>query len=145
MEREMTADVLEGVEVPEAAREFVKRAASAAKERAAHAQVGVEKATAAIERAAASSVVETAKVSRAIQKAVYQEVDAALGGIQKLAAAQSLGDVFQVQSDYFHDRVAATTARAGAIGGYLTELVHQVAKFANGQAAENAQPDAQAI
>ena len=141
----MTNDVLGNVQVPEAAREFVKRAASAAEERAADAQVGVEKVTAAIESAAASSVSEAAKVSRAIQNAVYEEVDAALDGIQKLATTKSFGDVFHVQSDYFHNRVAATAARAGAIGGYLNELVHQAAKFANRTSSESAQLGAQAI
>jgi phasin len=114
MERKMTSDVLGNMEVPEAAREFVKSAASAAKERAADAQVGVEKVTATIETAAASSVSEAAKVSRAIQNAVYEEIDAALNGIQKLATAKSFGEIIHLQSDYLHNRVDVTVARARA-------------------------------
>jgi hypothetical protein len=114
MERKMTSDVLGNMEVPEAAREFVKSAASAAKERAADAQVGVEKVTATIETAAASSVREAAKVSRAIQNAVYEEIDAALNGIQKLATVKSFGEIIHLQSDYLHNRVDVTVARARA-------------------------------
>jgi phasin len=145
MEREMTVDALGNVEVPVAAREFLKRATTAAKERAADAQVGAEKVTAAIENATTVSVTEAAKVSRAIQNAVYEEVDAALDGIDKLAAAKSFGEVFHVQSDYFQNRAAATAARAGAIGGYLSDLVHQAAKFANRTSSDGMQPGAQAI
>jgi phasin len=145
MERKMTSDVLGNMEVPEAAREFVKSAASAAKERAADAQVGVEKVTATIETAAASSVSEAAKVSRAIQNAVYEEIDAALNGIQKLATAKSFGEIIHLQSDYLHNRVDVTVARARAIGGYLSELVHDAANLANRTSSKGARLDTQAI
>jgi hypothetical protein len=141
----MTTDVLGNVEVPVAAREFIKSAASAAKERASSAQVGVEKVTAAIESAAASSVSEAAKVSRAIQNVVYEEIDAALDGIQKLATGKSFGEIIHVQLDYFHNRVDATVARARAIGGYLSELVHETANFANKTSSKGARLDAHAI
>jgi len=132
-------DVLGNMEVPEAAREFVQRATSTAKDRAADAQAGVERVTAAIENAAATSVSEAAKVSRAIQNTVYEEVDAALDGIYKLAAARSLGEVFRLQADYFHGRTTAMATRARAVGGYLSELAHQAAQFANRASAEGTQ------
>jgi phasin len=145
MERKMTTDVPGNMKVPEAAREFIKSAASAAKERAADAQVGVEKVTAAIESAAANSVNEAAKVSRAIQNTVYQEVDAALDGIQKLSTAKSFSEIIHVQSDYFHNRVDAMAARSKAIGEYLSELVHEAAHFANRTSSKGSRLDAQAI
>lgn len=64
------------VEVPEAAREFVKKAAGTAKDRAAEIHTGSEKVTSAIETAVAGSVSETAKISRSIQQAVYEDAQA---------------------------------------------------------------------
>jgi hypothetical protein len=143
MEREMTADP--NVEVPEAAREFVKRTASAAKERAADTRVSVEQVTAAIENAAAGSVNATARIGRAIQNAVYEEVDALLDGIEHLAGAKSFGEAFHMQSDYFHGRVAATAERGWAIVNYVSELVLEAARFANKESSENAQANTQAL
>jgi hypothetical protein len=54
----------QNMEVPEAAREFVKKQAETAKERAADFYAGSEKATDAIESAVAGSVSEVAKISR---------------------------------------------------------------------------------
>src|SRR6516165_7765359 len=78
----------QNVEVPESAREFVKRQASTAKEKAAEAFAGSEKVTAAIESAAADSVSEVAKISRNIQQAIYQDTEAFFAGIDKLASAK---------------------------------------------------------
>jgi hypothetical protein len=75
------------VEVPEAAREFVKKAAGTAKDRAADLHSGSEKVTSAIETAVAGSVSETAKISRNIQQAGYDDAHALLAGIDKLASA----------------------------------------------------------
>ena len=68
----------QNVEVPEVAREWVKKTANSAKERAADAYAGSEKVTAAIETAAADSVSEAAKISRNIQQAIYQDAEALL-------------------------------------------------------------------
>jgi hypothetical protein len=97
MERKMTADV--NMEVPETAREFIKRAATTAKERAADARVSVEQVTAAIESATGDSVRETAKIGRAIQM-----VDALLDGVEHLATAKSFGEVFHMQGALFLER-----------------------------------------
>lgn len=133
------------MEVPKAAREFVKRAATAAKERAADARVGVEEVTAAIENAAGGSVNETAKIGRAIQNAVYEETDALLDGIEHLASAKSFGEAFHIQSDYFHECATATAARGWAIVNYVSELVLEAAKFANKKSSENVPVHAQAV
>ena len=57
---------MQNLEVPEAAREFVKKTAGTAKERAADLYAGSEKATDVIETAVANSVSEAAKISRTI-------------------------------------------------------------------------------
>src|SRR5205823_11071973 len=72
---------VQNLEVPEAAREFVKKSASTAKERAADLHAGSEKVTAVIETAAAGSVSEAAKISRNIQQAIYQDAEAFFTGI----------------------------------------------------------------
>src|SRR5215469_13880737 len=66
----------QNVEVPQAARDFVKKTANSAKERAADAYAGSEKVTAAFETAVADSVSEAAKISRNIQQAIYQDAEA---------------------------------------------------------------------
>ena len=63
---------IQNLEVPEAAREFVKKTANTAKDRAADVYAGSEKVTAAIETAVADSVTEAAKISRNIQQAMYR-------------------------------------------------------------------------
>src|SRR5258708_8168229 len=73
---------LQTMEVPEAARDFVKRTANTAKERAADVYAGSEKVTAAIETAVADSVSEAAQISRNIQQALYQDAEAFFSGIE---------------------------------------------------------------
>src|SRR5882762_203349 len=71
---------LQNMEVPEAAREFVKKQAETAKVRAADVYAGSEKVTAAIETAVADGVTEAAKISRNIQQALYQDAEAFFAG-----------------------------------------------------------------
>src|SRR3979409_534789 len=75
----------QNMEVPEAARDFVKKQAAAAQGRAAGLYAGSEKATAAIEPAVAGSVSEAAKISRNIQQAIYQDAEAFFTGITRQA------------------------------------------------------------
>src|SRR6201989_3117542 len=72
---------LQNMEVPEAAREFVKKTAGTAKERAADFHAGSEKVTAAIETAVTGSVSEAVKISRNIQQAIYQDTEAFFAGV----------------------------------------------------------------
>src|SRR3954447_14468205 len=95
---------LQNLEVPEAAREFFRKTAGTAKERAADLHVGSEKVTAAIETAVAGSVSEAAKISRNIQQAIYQDAEAFFAGIDKLASAASLSEAAQIQSDMVRAR-----------------------------------------
>src|SRR3979409_913920 len=81
---------LQNMEVPEAAREFVKKTAGTAKERAADLHAGSEKVTDAIETAVAGSVSEAAKISRNIQQAIYQDAEAFFAGIDQLASAKGV-------------------------------------------------------
>ena len=121
---------LQNLEVPEAAREFVKKQAETAKVRAADLHAGSEKVTAAIETAVAGSVTEAAKISRNIQQALYQDAEAFFAGIDKLASAKSLNEAVQIQSDLVRARGEVLVSRAKASTEYLGKLVADSAKTA---------------
>jgi phasin len=120
----------QNLEVPEAAREFVKKTANTAKDRAADVYAGSEKVTAAIETAAADSVSEAAKISRNIQQAIYQDFQAFFAGIDKLASAKSLNEAVQIQSDMARARGEVLVSRAKATTEYVGKLVANSAKTA---------------
>jgi phasin len=121
---------LQNLEVPEAAREFVKKSVNTAKDRAADVFAGSEKVTAAIETAATDSVSEAAKISRTIQQAFYQDAEAFFAGIEKLASAKSLNEAVQIQSDMARARGELFVSRAKATTEYLGKLVANGAKTA---------------
>src|ERR1700758_455539 len=120
----------QNVEVPEAAREFVKKSASTAKERAADVYAGSEKVTAAIETAVADSVSEAAKISRNIQQALFQDAEAFFAGLDKLASAKSLNEAVQIQSDLARARGEVFISRAKSTAEYVGNLVTNGAKTA---------------
>ena len=120
----------QNVEVPEAAREFVKKTANSAKERAADVYAGSEKVTAAIETAVADSVTEAAKISRTIQQAMYEDAEAFFAGLDKLASAKSLNEAVQIQSDLARARGEVLVSRAKSTTEYLGKLVANGAKTA---------------
>src|SRR5947208_12398259 len=121
---------LQNLEVAEAVREFVKKTAGTAKERAADLHAGSEKVTAVIETTVADSVSEAAKISRNIQQALYQDAEAFFAGIDKLASAKSLNEAVQIQSDMVRARGEVLVSRAKATTEYLGKLVSESAKTA---------------
>jgi phasin len=120
----------QNVEVPEAARDFVKKTASTAKDRAADVYAGSEKVTAAIETAVTDSVSQAAKISRNIQQAIYQDAEAFFAGIDKLASAKSLNEAVQIQSDLARAQGEVVVSRAKSSAEYLGKLVANGAKNA---------------
>jgi phasin len=120
----------QNLEVPEAAREFVKKTAGTAKERAADLHAGSERVTDVIETAVAGSVSEAAKISRNIQQAIYQDTEAFFAGIDKLASAKSLNEAVQIQSDMLRARGEVLVSRAKSTTEYLGKLVADGAKTA---------------
>ena len=121
---------IQNLEVPEAAREFVKKTAGTAMERAADLYAGSERATAAIETVVAGSVSEAAKISRNIQQALYQDAEAFFAGIDKLASAKSLNEAVQIQSEMVRARGELLASRAKSTTEYLGKLVADGAKSA---------------
>jgi phasin len=121
---------LQNLEVPEAAREFVKKQAESAKERVADFHAGSERVTAAIETAVAGSVSEAAKISRNIQQAIHQDAEAFFAGIDKLVSAKSFNEAVQIQSDLVRARGEMLASRAKATTEYVGKLVAEGAKNA---------------
>ena len=120
----------QNMEVPEAAREFVKKTATTAKDRAADVYAGSEKVTTAIETAVSGSVTEAAKISRNIQQAMYQDAEAFFEGLDKLASAKSVSEAFQIQSELVRARSEAFVTRAKSSTEYLSKLAANSAKSA---------------
>jgi hypothetical protein len=118
------------VQVPEAARDFVKRVAQDGTVRAENMFAGAEKVTVAIQTAVADQVDETAKISRSIQQAMLEDAQAYFAGLEKLASAQSFGEAFQIQSDMVRARTDVAVARARATADYLGERFATGAKTA---------------
>ena len=121
---------IQNMEVPEAAREFVKKSANTAKDRAADVLAGSEKVTAAIETAVSDGVTEAAKISRNIQQAMSQDAEAVFAGIDKLASAKSINEAVQIQSDLLRAQGEVIVSRAKASTEYLGKLVTEGAKNA---------------
>jgi len=121
---------IQNLEVPEAAREFVKKSANTAKDRAAEVFAGSERVTAAIENAVTGSVTEVGKISRNIQQAIYQDAEAFFAGIDKLASAKSINEAVQIQSDMLRTRGEVFVSRAKATTDYLGKLAADGAKSA---------------
>ena len=118
------------VQVPEAARDFVKRVATDATERAENIHAGAEKVTSAIETAVSDQINETAKISRHIQQALLDDTKAFFAGLEKIAASKSLSEAFQVQSDMVRARTDVAVSRARATADYLGERLATGAKTA---------------
>ena len=121
---------IQNLEVPEAAREFVKKTANTAKDRTAEVFAGSERVTAAIENAVSGSVTEAGKISRTIQQAMFEDAQAFFAGIDKLASAKSVNEAVQIQSDMLRARGEVFVSRAKATSEYLGKLVSDGAKNA---------------
>lgn len=121
---------IQNLEVPEAAREFVKKTASTAKDRAAEVFAGSERVTAAVENAVTESVAEAGKISRHIQQAIFEDAEAFFSGIDKLASAKSLSEAVEIQSSLLRARGEAFVSRAKATTDYLGQLAANGAKSA---------------
>jgi phasin len=121
---------IQNLEVPEAAREFVKKSANTAKDRAAEVFAGSERVTAAVENAVTESVTEAGKISRNIQQAIYEDAAAFFSGIDKLASAKSFSEAVEIQSGLLRAHGEAFVSRAKATTDYLGKLAANGAKSA---------------
>lgn len=117
------------IEVPAAAREFVKRMATDAQERAENLHEDVKGATRRAETFATSIVSGYADFTRGLVEASLANVRHAFATVEKVASAKSLNEAAQIQADYVRDsarsnferaRDAAEAARIAAVDGAKT-------------------------
>lgn len=120
----------QNLEVPEATRDFVKRAAGTAKEKAADLHAGSEKLTATFEEAVSHSVTEAARITRNIQQAIHHDTQAFFTGIDKLASAKSITEAVQIQSDLARSQGEVLVSRVKSASEYFGRLVADSAKSA---------------
>lgn len=125
--------------VPDAARDFVKRGASTARQHAAELHASGEKVTGAIETAVAGSLSETVKAARGVQQAIYEDTEAMLSGLDRLASAKSLTEAVEIQSELIRARGEAVVARAKSATEYAGKLFADGSKTLRDSLAEAAQ------
>jgi len=108
------------LELPETAREFVKRSAATAKDRSTDLHTGANKATDAVEKALVSAVNGIADVNRKTVEAMYQDAQSAFAAIDKLADAQSLSQAYRVYLDYLRQQTKVNLARVEATASFAS-------------------------
>jgi hypothetical protein len=107
-------------EVPETAREFVKRSAATAKDRSSDLHTGANKVTDAVEKAFVSAVNGLAEVNRKTVEALYQDTQSVFAAIDKLADAQSLSQAYRVYLDYLRQQTKVNLARVEATASFAS-------------------------
>ena len=107
-------------EIPDAAREFVKRTAAAAKDGSADLHAGANKLTGAIEEALVGAVNGVADVNRKVVEAAYQDAQAVFAAIDKLAGAQSVNDAYEVYVAYLREQTNVGVARVQEAASFVS-------------------------
>nr|WP_295467129.1 phasin family protein [Mesorhizobium sp.] len=100
------------MEVPAAARDFVKRTASAAQERAESVHEGLATATTKVENFATAFVGGYADFARGLVESSLANVQHALTTVEKVAGAKSLNEALQIQADYVRESARSNFERA---------------------------------
>jgi hypothetical protein len=96
------------LEVPAAARDFVKRSASSTRERAETVHSG---ATNGVEKFATSIVGGYADLTRGLLDMTLANVQHSLSAVEKLAGAKSMNEAVQLQADFIRDNGQANLDR----------------------------------
>ena len=116
------------MEVPAAARDFVKRTASAAQERAESVHEDLAAATAKVENFATAFVGGYADFARGLVNASLANVQHALTTVEKVAGAKSLNEALQIQADYVRESARSNFERVKDIAEVARETVVDGAK-----------------
>ena len=112
------------LEISESAREFVQRSTATAKERAAALYDGANKTTDVIEGAIVDVVNRVGEVNRKLMTTAYEDAQAALAAIDKLATAKSAAEAYQVQADYWRERGEVGLTRAKEVAAFLNTKLY---------------------
>jgi hypothetical protein len=109
--------------IPAAARDFVKKAAATAKERATTFHAGADKATTAVEQTVVTAVGEVAKLTREAQRAAYEDAQAFFSGVDQLASAKCVGEAVQIYVDYMRGRLSRPCERLARAGLLICDRI----------------------
>ncbi len=104
-------------------REFVKRSAATAKERAENLHEGTEKFNSSLENGMTRFVGGYVSVLGGIAEATFANVDHALTTVEKLAGAQSVSEAVRIQSDYVRESTTNNMNRARDAANIAREMV----------------------
>ena len=99
------------LEMPGSARDFVKRSAVTASEKAAEAHDFAQSAAGKTEQAITAIVNGGAKITRNVMQASFENLEAVLVNVQKTAEAKSLSEAAQLQADFIRDYTKANFNR----------------------------------
>jgi hypothetical protein len=113
-----------------AARDYAAQAIKTAQERAEALNAGVEKATSQLESGVHTASTTLAEASRNVQGAIYEDVKATLGAIEKIASAKSLAEAAQIHVQYLGDRSQVSLARMTKATEYLARALQDGARSA---------------
>jgi phasin len=114
------SDLQDKFEIPEAAREFVKRSAETARDRASEVHAGAHKVTGTIEGAVINAVSGVADINRELFKAANEDAQAAFTAVEKLAGAKSLAEAYQLHVDYLRERAEVGMSRAKTVAEFVS-------------------------
>ena len=115
------SDMQDKFEIPEAAREFVKRSAETARDRASDVHASAHKVTGAVEGAVIKAVTGVADINRELFKAALQDTQAAFTAIEKLAGAKSFAEAYQLQVDYLRERAEVGMTRTKNVAEFVSD------------------------
>ncbi len=134
--REAFDNVQSKIEVPAAARDFVTRTASSAKERAEQVHATAGKLTNGAEKLASSFVGGYANFARGMLDMTLANVQHALSTVEKVAGAQSLSEAVQVQADFVRDNARANYDRVRGAAENVRTVVTDGAKTVQAEIAK---------
>lgn len=100
------------IEIPAAARDFLQRGATVARERAEEMHEGIAGATARAENMATALVSNYADFARGMVDASLANMRHAFATVEKVASASTLSEAAQIQADYLRESAAANYERA---------------------------------
>lgn len=112
--KETLESVQNKIEVPAAAREFVKRGAATGMERAESVHENALKLTDGAERFASAFIGGYGRFARGLLDMTYANVQHGLETVQKVAGAKSLSEATQIQADYVRESVKSNFDRVKA-------------------------------
>jgi hypothetical protein len=122
--KEAFENVQSKIEIPAAARDFVKRSAETVQERTADVHAGALNLTASAEKVATNLVGGYALFTRGLIDASFANVQHALQTVEKVAGAKSLNEAVQIQVEFVRENAKANYERVVSAGESVKAVVN---------------------